>query len=60
MKIDRGWMLNDYIEPNRKQYCIPVFQRDYALAFRPVGKMRIVAPGTCQGGVYGGFGRVNG
>lgn len=23
-------MLNDYIEPNKKQYCIPVFQRDYA------------------------------
>ena len=23
-------MLNDYIQPNKKQYCIPVFQRDYA------------------------------
>ena len=23
-------MLNDYIEPNKKQYCIPVFQRGYA------------------------------
>lgn len=23
-------MLNDYIEPNKKQYCILVFQRDYA------------------------------
>ncbi len=23
-------MLNDYILPNKKQYCIPVFQRDYA------------------------------
>lgn len=23
-------MLNDYIEPNKKQYSIPVFQRDYA------------------------------
>lgn len=23
-------MLSDYIEPNKKQYCIPVFQRDYA------------------------------
>lgn len=30
MKIERGIMLNDYIEPNKKQYCIPVFQRDYA------------------------------
>lgn len=30
MKIERGRMLNDYIEPNKKQYCIPVFQRDYA------------------------------
>ena len=30
MKIDSGRMLNDYIQPNRKQYCIPVFQRDYA------------------------------
>lgn len=30
MKIESGRMLNDYIEPNEKQYCIPVFQRDYA------------------------------
>lgn len=30
MKIKSGRMLNDYIEPNKKQYCIPVFQRDYA------------------------------
>lgn len=30
MKIEGGRMLNDYIEPNKKQYCIPVFQRDYA------------------------------
>ena len=30
MKIESGRMLNDYIEPNKKQYCIPVFQRDYA------------------------------
>lgn len=30
MKIDSGRMLNDYIQPNRNQYCIPVFQRDYA------------------------------
>lgn len=30
MKIESGIMLNDYIEPNKKQYCIPVFQRDYA------------------------------
>ena len=30
MKIESGRILNDYIEPNRKQYCIPVFQRDYA------------------------------
>ena len=30
MKIDSGRMLNDYILPNKKQYCIPVFQRDYA------------------------------
>ncbi len=30
MKIDSGRMLNDYIQPNKKQYCIPVFQRDYA------------------------------
>lgn len=30
MKIESGRMLNDYIQPNRKQYCIPVFQRDYA------------------------------
>ena len=30
MRIDSGRMLNDYIQPNKKQYCIPVFQRDYA------------------------------
>jgi len=30
MKIDSGRMLNDYIQPNKKQYCIPVFQREYA------------------------------
>lgn len=30
MKIDSGRLLNDYIQPNKKQYCIPVFQRDYA------------------------------
>jgi len=30
VKIESGRMLNDYIEPNKKQYCIPVFQRDYA------------------------------
>lgn len=30
MKIESGRVLNDYIEPNKKQYCIPVFQRDYA------------------------------
>ena len=30
MHIDSGRMLYNYIEPNRKQYCIPVFQRDYA------------------------------
>lgn len=30
MKIDSGRLLNDYIQPNKAQYCIPVFQRDYA------------------------------
>ena len=30
MKIESGRMLSDYIEPNKKQYCIPVFQMDYA------------------------------
>ena len=30
MRIDSGRFLNDYIQPNKKQYCIPVFQRDYA------------------------------
>ncbi|MCR5475597.1 MAG: DUF262 domain-containing HNH endonuclease family protein [Lachnospiraceae bacterium] len=30
MKITSGRMLNDYIQPNKNQYCIPVFQRDYA------------------------------
>lgn len=30
MKIESGRILNDHIEPNKKQFCIPVFQRDYA------------------------------
>ncbi len=30
MRIDSGRILNDYIQPNKKQYCIPVYQRDYA------------------------------
>ena len=30
MRIESGRILNDYIQPNKKQYCIPVFQRDYA------------------------------
>ena len=30
MRIESGRMLNDYFQPNKKQYCIPVFQRDYA------------------------------
>lgn len=30
MRIESGRILNDYIQPNKNQYCIPVFQRDYA------------------------------
>lgn len=30
MKIESGRFLNDYIQPNKNQYCIPVFQRDYS------------------------------
>lgn len=29
MKIDKGGIINDFIEPNRKQYLIPVYQRNY-------------------------------
>jgi len=29
MKIDKGGLINDFIEPNRKQYVIPVYQRNY-------------------------------
>ena len=29
MDIQRGWIINDFIEPNRKQYIIPVYQRNY-------------------------------
>lgn len=29
MKIDKGQVLNDFIEPNKKQYAIPVYQRNY-------------------------------
>lgn len=39
MKIDSGRMLNDYIQPNKKQYCIPVFQRDYAWASEQCEKL---------------------
>ncbi len=29
MKIDKGGIINDFIEPNRNQYTIPVYQRNY-------------------------------
>lgn len=29
MKIDKGRIINDFIEPNRRQYAIPVYQRNY-------------------------------
>ena len=29
MKIEDGRIMNDFIEPNKKQYKIPVYQRDY-------------------------------
>ena len=29
MKIDKGRIINDFIEPNKKQYSIPVYQRNY-------------------------------
>ena len=29
MKIDKGGIINDFIEPNKKQYVIPVYQRNY-------------------------------
>ena len=29
MDIDRGRIINDFIEPNKKQYIIPVYQRNY-------------------------------
>lgn len=29
MDIDRGRIINDFIEPNKKQYVIPVYQRNY-------------------------------
>ena len=39
MKIDSGRMLDDYIRPNKKQYCIPVFQRDYAWTAEQCSKL---------------------
>ena len=39
MKIDGGRMLNDYIQPNKKQYIIPVFQRDYAWTLEQCEKL---------------------
>lgn len=29
MKIDKGGIINDFIEPNKCQYAIPVYQRNY-------------------------------
>ncbi|MBO7431240.1 MAG: DUF262 domain-containing protein [Spirochaetia bacterium] len=29
MEIERGRIINDFIEPNKKQYIIPVYQRNY-------------------------------
>lgn len=29
MKIEPGRIINDFIEPNKKQYAIPVYQRNY-------------------------------
>ncbi len=29
MRIDKGGITNDFIEPNKKQYSIPVYQRNY-------------------------------
>lgn len=29
MKIEKGGIINDFIEPNKKQYSIPVYQRNY-------------------------------
>jgi len=29
MNIDRGRIMNDFIEPNKNQYAIPVYQRNY-------------------------------
>lgn len=32
MKIERGRIINDFIEPNKRQYAIPVYQRNYEWA----------------------------
>ena len=32
MKIDSGHIINDFIEPNKHQYAIPVYQRNYEWA----------------------------
>ena len=32
MKIDKGGIINDFIQPNKKQYVIPVYQRNYEWA----------------------------
>ena len=29
MKIEPGRIMNDFIEPNKRQYIIPVYQRNY-------------------------------
>lgn len=29
MKIEKGHIINDFVEPNKRQYAIPVYQRNY-------------------------------
>lgn len=39
MKIDKGRIINDFIEPNKRQYAIPVYQRNYEWSWEQCVKL---------------------
>ncbi len=39
MKIEPGRIINDFIEPNKRQYAIPVYQRNYSWSKKQCSKL---------------------
>lgn len=39
MKIESGRIINDFIEPNKRQYAIPVYQRNYSWSKKQCSKL---------------------